>query len=49
VPLASLGGRAEFITHSYDGDGSLFNPISWFSTLRGGRSGTSLRPAKVKP
>lgn len=44
VPIESLGGRAEFITHSFDGSGSAFNPISWVSTLRGGRAGTSLRP-----
>jgi signal peptidase I len=49
VPVESLGGRAEFITHSYDGSGSVFNPISWFTTLRGGRAGTSLRPARAKP
>ena len=49
VPLESLGGRAEFITHSYDGSGSVFNPISWFTTLRGARAGTSLRPARAKP
>ncbi len=46
VPVESLGGRAEFITHSYDGGGSSINPIDWFATLRGGRAGTSLRPAK---
>ncbi|MEN3747111.1 signal peptidase I [Sphingomonas sp. HF-S3] len=45
VPVESLGGRAEFITHSYDGGGSVLNPISWVSTLRSGRSGLSLRPA----
>ena len=44
VPIETLGGRAEFITHSYDGSGSTFNPISWVSTLRGGRAWTSLRP-----
>lgn len=49
VPIESIGGRAEFITHSYDGSGSVFNPVSWFTTLRGGRAGTSLRPAKAQP
>jgi signal peptidase I len=43
-----LGGRAEIITFSVDGSTS-FNPASWFSSLRGSRSGTSLRPAKVPP
>jgi signal peptidase I len=47
VPVESLGGRAEFITHSFDGSGSVLNPISWFTTLRGGRAGTSLRPVRV--
>jgi len=46
VPLASIGGRAELITNSYDGSGSWINPVSWFTTLRGDRAGTSLRPAK---
>ncbi|MES2442216.1 MAG: signal peptidase I [Pseudomonadota bacterium] len=45
VPVESLGGRAEFITHSFDGSGSSINPIDWVTTLRGGRAGTSLRPA----
>jgi len=49
VPVESLGGRAEFITHSFDGSGSVFNPISWFTTLRGGRAGISLRPVHAKP
>ena len=44
VPLETIGGRAELITHSYDGSGSWLNPVSWFTTLRGGRAGTSLRP-----
>lgn len=45
VPIENLGGRAEFITFSLDGSSSLFNPISWFTAMRGGRAGTSLRPA----
>ena len=44
VPWENLGGRAEFITFSLDGSSSYFNPISWFTALRGGRAGTSLRP-----
>ncbi len=44
VPLANIGGRAEFITFSLDGTTSL-NPISWFTSLRSGRAWTTLRPA----
>jgi signal peptidase I len=45
VPWENLGGRAEFITFSYDGSTQYWNPISWFSALRHGRAGTSLRPS----
>lgn len=38
-----IGGRAEIITFSVDGSTSL-NPATWFSSLRSGRAGTSLRP-----
>lgn len=44
VPLENIGGRAEFITFSLDGTTS-FNPISWFTSLRGDRAWTTLRPA----
>ena len=44
VPWENIGGRAEFITFSYDGSSKWLNPITWFSALRGGRAGTSLRP-----
>jgi signal peptidase I len=47
VPIADVGGRAEFITFSLDGSSKLVNPISWFEALRSGRAGTSLRPANV--
>jgi signal peptidase I len=47
VPWENLGGRAEFITFSYDGTTNLLNPISWFTALRGGRAGTSLHPTKA--
>jgi signal peptidase I len=43
-----IGGRAEIITFSVDGSTGL-NPASWFASLRGPRSGTSLRPAQVEP
>jgi signal peptidase I len=42
VPWENLGGRAEFITFSLDGSSTYWNPISWFTALRGGRAGTSL-------
>jgi len=44
VPWENIGGRAEFLTFSLDGSSSYFNPISWFTALRGGRAGTSLHP-----
>ena len=44
IPWENLGGRAEFITFSYDGSTSYFNPLTWVSALRHGRAGTSLRP-----
>lgn len=47
VPLENIGGRAEFITFSLDGTTS-WNPISWWTSLRGERAWTTLRPAKVE-
>jgi signal peptidase I len=46
IPWENLGGRAEFITFSYDGSTSYFNPLSWISALRHGRAGTSLHPQR---
>ena len=46
VPYENLGGRAEFITFSLDGDAT-FNPLTWWGSLRPDRAGTSLHPAKV--
>jgi len=43
VPLANIGGRAEFITFSLDGT-TTWNPASWFSSLRPDRAWTTLRP-----
>jgi len=43
VPWENIGGRAEFITFSLDGSSEYWNPISWFTALRGGRAGSSLR------
>ena len=48
VPWENLGGRAEFITFSLDGDAEWYNPISWITSLRGGRAGTSLHPDQAK-
>ena len=48
VPWENIGGRAEFITFSYDGSSAWLNPISWFTALRGGRAGTSLRPQHAR-
>ncbi len=39
MPWENIGGRAEFITFSLDGSSSYWNPISWFTALRGGRAG----------
>lgn len=44
VPLENIGGRAEFITFSLDGTTN-WNPVSWFTSLRGDRAWTTLRPA----
>ena len=47
VPWENLGGRADFITFSYDGSTSLFNPLTWLTALRDGRAGTSLHPDRA--
>ena len=47
VPLKNVGGRAEFITFSLDGTTTL-NPLTWWSSLRGGRAWTTLRPAVAR-
>ena len=46
VPWENIGGRAEFITFSFDGTTQLLNPATWFSSLRSGRAGDSLRGTK---
>ena len=48
VPYENIGGRAEFITFSLDGSTG-WNPITWFTSLRGGRAGTSLHAERVGP
>ena len=45
IPLENVGGRAEFITFSLDGSTS-WNPLTWFTSLRGSRAWSTLRPAK---
>ncbi|MGK6322615.1 signal peptidase I [Sphingomonas sp. DT-51] len=47
VPYENLGGRAEFITFSVDGEAT-WSPLTWPHALRGGRAGTSLHPERVK-
>ena len=44
VPLENIGGRAEFITFSLDGSAT-WNPLSWYSAMRGERAWSTLRPA----
>jgi signal peptidase I len=44
VPLADIGGRAEFITFSLNG-GETWNPASWWGALRGDRAWRTLRPS----
>lgn len=46
VRLENIGGRAEFIMYSLDSTAT-YNPLTWYSALRGGRAGMSLRP-KIK-
>lgn len=48
IPWENIGGRAEFITFSLDGTTSL-NPVSWFTSFRSGRAGSSLRPDREEP
>lgn len=43
IPLADIGGRAEFLTFSMDGSFG-WNPLSWWPALRQNRSWMSLRP-----
>jgi signal peptidase I len=43
VPIADIGGRAEFLTFSLDGSAS-WNPLTWWKSLRPDRAWTTLRP-----
>ncbi|TXC73890.1 signal peptidase I [Sphingorhabdus soli] len=48
VPFENISGRAEFVTFSLDGSSQTFNPVSWFSAMREGRAGLSLRAKHAK-
>ncbi|MCB2079191.1 MAG: signal peptidase I [Novosphingobium sp.] len=48
VPLSDIGGRAKFITFSLDGSETL-NPLTWWSSFRGDRAWSTLRPALAPP
>jgi len=43
VPLANVGGRAEFITFSLDGS-TTADPRTWLASFRSGRAWSNLRP-----
>jgi signal peptidase I len=47
VPLSNIGGRAEFVTFSLDGS-QTWNPLTWWSALRGPRAWGTLRP-RIEP
>jgi signal peptidase I len=47
VPWENIGGRAEFVTFSKNGN-STWNPLTWWNGLRGGRAGVSLHPEQAK-
>jgi signal peptidase I len=47
VPWENIGGRAEFITFSVNGNAS-WNPLTWWNSLRPGRAGTSLHPEQTQ-
>ncbi len=43
VPIENIGGRAEFVTFSLDDSARWYNPLTWWSALRGDRAFRSLR------
>ncbi|MDR2856251.1 MAG: signal peptidase I [Novosphingobium sp.] len=47
VPLSDIGGRAEFITFSLNGNAG-WNPLGWWDALRSGRAWNTLRP-RIEP
>jgi len=48
IRMEAISGRAEAITHSYDGNGQIWNPVSWFTALRHGRAFISLHPQQER-
>lgn len=48
VPYENIGGRAEFVTFSFEGTAAWLNPVSWWRSLRPGRAGVSLHPAQTQ-
>ncbi|MDB5691449.1 MAG: signal peptidase [Alphaproteobacteria bacterium] len=47
VPVENIGGRAEFVTFSLNGNAT-WNPSTWFSAFRGERVAASLRPKMAR-
>ena len=47
VPIANVGGRAEFVTFSLDGTTG-WNPLTWLRSLRPDRAWRTLRP-RIEP
>jgi signal peptidase I len=47
VPFENIGGRAEFVTFSLNGNATR-NPLTWFSAFRGNRVGATLRPGTAR-
>ena len=47
MPFENIGGRAEFITFSLNGNAT-WNPLTWLSAFRGNRAGTTLRPETAR-
>jgi len=47
VPLTDIGGRAEFVTFSLDGQQG-WNPLSWWEALRSKRAWISLHPVQPR-
>jgi signal peptidase I len=47
VPIETIAGRAEFVTHSFDGEGSWFNPLAYVKAVRWDRTGATLRPRRA--
>jgi signal peptidase I len=46
VPVENIGGRAEFVTFSLNGNAT-WNPLTWVSAFRADRFGVALRPKRA--